>query len=103
MIDTTATGEPYARVKMWIDREYYALLRAEAYNEDGDLTKRFAVASFKKIGAVWVPRALDIADVPPGQSLPYEERSRLEVYEGDYDVQLSPALFDTDAFAATTK
>ena len=30
-IESRAEGEPYARVKMYIDKEYYALLRAEEF------------------------------------------------------------------------
>lgn len=91
-------GEPYARVKMWIDREYFALLRAEAFDENGDLIRRFAITSFKKIDEVWVPRAMEVAFVPPGQSLPAQEKSRLEIFEGNYDAQLPAEWFQQDQF-----
>ena len=100
-IEIAVEGEPYARVKIWIDKEYYALLRAEAFNKDGSLVRRFAVTSFKKIGEAWVPRGLEAAILPPGQSLPNQQKSRLEVYEGDYGTQLPAEWFAVEGFGAT--
>jgi hypothetical protein len=100
-IENTAEGEPYARVKIWIDKEYYAPLRAEAFDKNGNLVRRFAVTSFKKIGEAWVPRGLEAAILPPGQSLPNQQKSRLEVYEGDYGTQLPGEWFASDGFGAT--
>jgi outer membrane lipoprotein-sorting protein len=97
-IESTAEGEPYARVKMWIDKEYYALLRAEAFDAKENLVRRFAVTSFKRIGELWIPRGLEASFVPSGQSLPNQEKSRLEVYEGNYDTKLSSDLFATERF-----
>ena len=98
LIDVKATHQPYARVKMWIDKESMALLRAEAFNENASPVKRFAVTSFKRIGDVWIPRAIEVAFVPPAQSLPAEERSRLEIFEGDYDAQLPADWFSAERF-----
>jgi Outer membrane lipoprotein-sorting protein len=100
-IEIAAEGEPYARVKVWIDKEYFALLRAEAFDKDGNLVRRFAVTSFKKIGEAWVPRGLEAAILPPGQSLPNQQKSRLEVYEGDYGTQLPAEWFASEGFGAT--
>jgi hypothetical protein len=99
-IESKADGEPYARVKLWIDKEYYALLRAEGFDSNDNLVRRFAVTSFKKIGDVWIPRGLEASWVPPAQSLPSEEKSRLEVYEGDYSAQLPAGWFDPEKFGA---
>jgi len=99
-IEISAEGEPYARVKVWIDKEYYALLRAEAFDKNDNLVRRFAVTSFKKIGEAWVPRGLEAAVLPPGQSLPNQQKSRLEVYEGNYDTQLPGELFAVEGFGA---
>src|SRR5579859_6534661 len=92
-IESRADGEPYARVKLYIDKEYYALLRAEAFNSDGNLVRRFAVTSFKKIGEIWIPRGMEASYVPLAQSLPSEMKSRLEVFEGDYDKKLPAEWF----------
>jgi len=101
-IESVAEGEPYARVKMWIDQEYFALLRAEAFDANGNLTRRFAITSFKKIGDAWIPRGLEASFVPPGQSLPAEEKSRLEVYEGNYDAALPADWFAPGRFEPAT-
>jgi len=100
-IESAAEGEPYARVKIWIDKEYYALLRAEAFDKNGNLVRRFAVTSFKKIGDFWIPRGLEAAILPPGQSLPNQQKSRLEVYEGNYETQLPSEWFAVEGFGAT--
>ena len=63
--------------------------------------RRFAVTSFKKIGEAWVPRGLEAAILPPGQSLPNQQKSRLEVYEGDYGTQLPAEWFAVEGFGAT--
>jgi hypothetical protein len=99
-IDMLATNEPYARVKIWIDKEYGALLRAEAFDENENPVKRIAITSFRRVGATWIPRGIDIAFVPKAQALPSEEKSRLEVYEGNYDAQLPQEWFSPDGFAA---
>jgi len=99
-IEARADGEPYTRVKLWIDKEYYALLRAEAFDINDNLTRRFAVTSFKKIGEVWIPRGLEASMVPAAQSLPSQEKSRLEVYEGNYDTKLPAEWFATEKFRA---
>jgi hypothetical protein len=99
-IESRADGEPYTRVKMYIDKEYYALLRAEAFDANDSLVRRFAVTSFKRIGELWVPRGLEAGFVPPSQSLPSQEKSRLEVYEGNYDTQLPAEWFAVERFLA---
>jgi hypothetical protein len=99
-IESKADGEPYARVKMYLDKEYYALLRAEAFDGNDSLVRRFAVTSFRKIGELWIPRGLEASFLPPGQSLPSQEKSRLEVYEGNYDAQLPAEWFAAERFLA---
>jgi len=101
-IESVAEGEPYARVKMWIDQEYFALLRAEAFDANGNLTRRFAITSFKRLGDMWIPRSLEVAFLLPGQSLPAEEKSRLEVYEGSYDAALPADWFAPGRFEPAT-
>ncbi|HVM62530.1 MAG TPA: outer membrane lipoprotein-sorting protein [Verrucomicrobiae bacterium] len=99
VIESKAEGEPYARVKLWIDKEYFALLRAEAFDANDNLVRRFAVTSFKKIGDVWIPRGMEASRVPPAQSLPSQEKSRLEVYEGNYDTRVPQEWFEPGRFS----
>lgn len=93
--EVKAAGEPYTRVKLWIDKEYPALLRTEAFDENDAPVKRLVITSFKRIGELWIPRGIEAATVLPAQALPAEEKSRLEVYQGDYDTQL-PAMWFTE-------
>lgn len=100
LVEVTSSGEPYSRVQLWIDKEFYGLLRAEAFDENGSLVKRFAITSFKKVGEVMVPKGTEVSFVPPGQSLPAQEKSRLDVYEGEYDQKFPSELFSPDRFGA---
>lgn len=94
------TKAPYGKVKLWIDQTYFGLVRAEAFDADGALVKRFAVTSLKKIGEVWIPRGIEAAIVPVGQSMPAEVRSRLEIYDGNYNAKLAADFFSEDRFGA---
>jgi hypothetical protein len=99
ILEVKATGEPYAKVKLWIHKEFPALLRTEAFNEDEMPVKRLFITSFKRLGELWIPRGIEAATVLPG-ALPSEEKSRLEVYEGDYDKQLPAERFAEERFSA---
>lgn len=100
VLETHADNGPYRRVKLWIDREFFALLRVEAFDADDNPVRRLAITSFKRIGDVWIARAIEGATVPRGQALPAEVKSRLEIFEGDYDAQLPAAMFAEQRFAA---
>jgi len=103
LIENTAIGEPYARVKMWIDQEYFALLRTEAWDKQGRLIKRFGVTSFKKIGEIWIPKTIEIVADLEGQGLNKQKKSRLDIYEGEYDIILPIAWFDPVNFLEVPK
>ena len=98
VIEVAATNQPYARVKLWVDKEYQAFLRAEARNADGDVVRRILMTSFKRVENLWIPRAIDCSFVPPNQALPAAEKSRLEMLTGNYDAQLPAAEFDPAKF-----
>ena len=102
VVEVKTTGQPYGRVKMWIDQEYFALLRVEAFDPDDGLVRRLGITSFKRIGEIWIPRGIEAATLLPHQSLPSEEKSRLEVYEGDYDAHLPGEWFAEEKFGAAT-
>ena len=98
VLEMTATNQPYGRVKLWVDQKYFALLRVEAYDPNEGLVRRMAITSFKRLGELWLPRGIEMAFVPPHQALPAEEKSRLEIYAGDYAAQLPADWFATDKF-----
>lgn len=99
IVEVKATGEPYPKVKLWIDKEFPALLRTEAYDENESPVRRMFITSFKRIGELWIPRGIEVATVLPG-ALPAEEKSRLDVYEGDYDTKLPAEKFAEGRFSA---
>ena len=98
VLELTATNQPYGRVKLWVDQKNFALLRVEAYDPNEGLVRRMAITSFKRLGELWLPRGIEMAFVPPHQALPAEEKSRLEIYAGDYAAQLPADWFATDKF-----
>jgi len=98
LLEARSDTEPYRRVRLWIDQEYHGLLRAEAFNEADVLVRRWAVTSFRKVGEIWIPRAIEISSLPPGQSLPAQDKSRLEIDGGSYDAQLPAEWFAPEHF-----
>jgi len=103
VVEVRATDQPYARAKLWIDKESVAPLRIEAFDTEDRLVKRIEITSFKRLGEIWIPRGVEVASVPPAQALPAEERSRLEIFEGDYDAHLPAEWFDTDRFTSSAR
>ena len=98
MLELTATNQPYGRVKLWVEQRYFALLRAEVFDQNEALVRRLAITSFKRLGEVWIPRGIEMSFIPPHQSLPAEEKSRLEFYTGDYEAKLPSEWFAEENF-----
>ncbi|MDD2677019.1 MAG: outer membrane lipoprotein-sorting protein, partial [Methylacidiphilaceae bacterium] len=55
----------YARVRYWIAAEYYALLRADAYNGAGALVKRLEVNGVQRIGDAYVIKEMQVSSFDP--------------------------------------
>ena len=98
LIELTATHQPYGRVRLWVEQQSGALLRAEAYDPNEALVRRLAITSFKRLGELWIPRGIEMAYIPPHQALPAEEKSRLEISTGDYAAKLPAEWFAEDKF-----
>lgn len=98
VVEVQAPDGPYRKARLVIDTEFRGLLRAELFNEHGDVVRTFSVTSFKRIGDVWIPRGMEMTYRPPGQSLPSAEKSRLDVYEGNETATLAAEEFDPDRF-----
>jgi hypothetical protein len=67
VIDAPApAGEqtPYASARLWIDRQYLMLLRAEGRDAAGTAIRRIAVKSIKKIDDEWMVKDLDVTSLP---------------------------------------
>jgi hypothetical protein len=98
ILELTATNQPYSKVNVWIDQKYSALLRAEAYDENEGLARRLSIGSFKRLGDLWIPKGIDMAFILPSQALPSEEKSRLDIYDGNYETRLPAEMFDEAKF-----
>ncbi len=56
----------YSNVLLWVDKEGGAMMRIEAYDWQGRLTKRFEVVSAQKIEGRWFLKQMRIEDLQPG-------------------------------------
>ena len=59
-------GGNYARVRLWISQKALMLLKAEGFSQNGELRKRLAMKSFKKVGTQWIAKQIDITSHPAG-------------------------------------
>lgn len=57
-------GHAYSRVRMWIDAKVLMLLKAEAFDHEGNMVRRLLVDSFKKIDEVWFIKDIDVYSFP---------------------------------------
>jgi hypothetical protein len=56
----------YGSVRLWISKEGSGLLRAEAFNWQGQLVKRFEVISGQKVESKWILKQMRIERFDPG-------------------------------------
>ena len=77
------------RVRVFVDADFAALLRAEYYDGAGDLLRQIKVLSFKQVSGQWIPKALDFATAGS------REKVRFEVKAAALDQRLASELFDS--------
>jgi len=93
----------YARVVTWIEKNRRAVVKTEAFDEDGRRVRSFSVAALRKVktakgNEIWAPRALEILWFPPQQALPSAQKTRLEVIEAQYELELPDRVFAEETF-----
>jgi hypothetical protein len=93
----------YARVVSWIEKSRRALVKTEAFDADGARVRSFSVAALRKVktakgNEIWAPRALEILWFPPNQFLPSAQKTRMEIGEAQYELELPDSVFDEKAF-----
>ncbi len=54
------SAEPYAKVRLWIEKKHAMLLQAEAYDAEGNPVRRLWVRSLRKIGERWMIKDLEV-------------------------------------------
>ena len=69
---------PYSNVLLWVDKESGAMMRIEAYDWLGRITKRFEVVSAQKIEGRWFLKQMRIEELQPGSNV-VRTRSYLEI------------------------
>ncbi|TFE67197.1 outer membrane lipoprotein-sorting protein [Methylacidiphilum caldifontis] len=96
----------YAKVRYWIAEEYYALLRVEGYNKEGQIIKRLDINSVQRIGDAYVIKEMQIATIPPGKTLS-SSKTYIQIEEGrpasakeSENLDLSPQL-DHEEYTAS--
>lgn len=56
---------PYARCRLWIDRDIRLLMQAEGFGPDGAPVRRLWIKSFKKIDDRWMIKDMEVESQPP--------------------------------------
>lgn len=71
------TGQ-YSNILLWVDKESGAMMRIQAFDWEGRLTKRFEVVSAQKIEGRWFLKQMRIEEFEPGTSR-VRSRTYLEI------------------------
>ena len=69
---------PYRSILLWVDKESGAIMRMEAYDSKGALTKRFEVVSAQKIEGRWFLKQMRVEEMETGSNK-VKSRSYLEI------------------------
>jgi len=69
---------PYRSILLWVDKESGAIMRMEAYDSKGTLSKRFEVVSAQKIDGRWFLKQMRVEEMEPGSNK-VKSRSYLEI------------------------
>jgi hypothetical protein len=77
-LQAPSRSSQYSNVNLWIDKASGALMRMEAYDWDGKLTKRFEVVSAQKIDGRWFLKQMRIEQLEPGKKH-VQSRTYLEI------------------------
>jgi len=71
----------YAKVRYWISSDYFAFLRVDGYNAQGQIVKRVEVNGVTQIGDAYVIKEMEIATMLPDRDLS-ASRTYIEVHSG---------------------
>jgi hypothetical protein len=69
---------PYRSILLWVDKESGAIMRMEAYDSKGALTKRFEVVSAQKIEGRWFLKQMRVEEMDSASNK-VKSRSYLEI------------------------
>jgi len=77
-LTTAEKDSPYRSILLWVDKESGAIMRMEAYDSKGTLSKRFEVVSAQKIDGRWFLKQMRVEEMEPGSNK-VKSRSYLEI------------------------
>jgi hypothetical protein len=72
----------YAKVRFWISREYFALLRADGYNDRKQPIRRLEVNAVTRLGDYYIIKEMQISRLFPDRNLSMS-RTYLEITGGE--------------------
>lgn len=64
-----------ARVRLYIDADFAALLRAEYFDESDAQIRQLKVLSFKEVSGQWIPKVLDFVETGSREKVRFEVRA----------------------------
>lgn len=82
------------QVRLFIDADFYALLRTEVIGTEGQLLKTLSVGRFKRLDERWLAREMRLFDETT------REESRLTLMAGALDLNLPESVFDPGSLTA---
>jgi hypothetical protein len=71
----------YTKVRYWISSEYYAFLRVDGYNRQGQVIKRVEINGVRKIGEAYVVNEIQVSTMVPGTDVS-SSRTYIDVASG---------------------
>jgi hypothetical protein len=72
----------YAKARYWISQEHLAVLRVDAFNDQGQVIKRVEVNGVMKVGEVYTIKEMQISSIIPGRDLS-SSRTYIEIRKAE--------------------
>jgi len=79
--------ETYSRMVFWVDTKRWVPVKAEFYDEDGELWKKLTTDNVTKVGEYWTAKKVEMKNVQKGT------RTVMTMDEIEYDIGLDEAMF----------
>ena len=74
----------YAKIRFWVSSQYMAVLRADAYNAKGEVTKRVEVNGVMQVEGAYTIKEMMMSTIMPGRNLS-ESRTYIEIRKAQRD------------------
>jgi hypothetical protein len=78
---TPPSASNYSKIRFWISSEYLAVLRADAYNANGEVMKRVEVNGVMKVEDAYTIKEMMMSTMMPGRDLS-QSRTYIEMRKG---------------------